>query len=176
MKKAILAILAFFLISILIYTDDTKQGKFSMIGIACVYKNNQLLGCHKNRIVNTGEEWLEKVISSGNVGLMQYLALGNGSAPAETDTALPNEITDCGLTRSLATIIDNGNGNWTLKKTWVGSNYGGTISCDNVLINTTGTYNATTGGTFIAGTSIPSAIVSKSDNYTIEYTFVIAEE
>jgi hypothetical protein len=149
---------------------------FKLTGLACAYKNNVLLGCKYNRIVDTGEEWLELAVRQGGVGTQTYLALGNTSAPTETDSSLPGEITDCGLTRSAATVIDNGNGNWTLKKTWVGQNYGGTISCDGVTINTTGVYNASSDGTFFAGTSVASAIVSKRDNYTIEYTFWIGEE
>lgn len=156
-------------------TDFTQKESINLVGLACAYKNDQLIGCRRNIIVNTGKEWLEKAISTGNVGLMNYLALGNTSVPTKDSTSLPGEITVCGLARKPATIKDNGNGNWTLTATWIGEVYGGTISCDNIKVNTTGTYNASTGGTFIAGTAVAEAIVSRTDNYTIEYTFLIGE-
>lgn len=162
--------------NLLVETISVPRESIGLSGTACSYKNGVLLGCTKNRIVNTGEEWWEQLASTGEVGLMEYLALGNTTATEETDSSLPGEITNCGLTRAQASITDNGNANWTLKKTWIGENYGGTISCDNVKINQTGTYNASSSGTFIAGTTVADAIVSKSDNFTIEYTFTIGEE
>lgn len=141
----------------------------NIVGRACVSKNNKLLGCTYNLITNSGEEHIEDTLFWGNGGIVDYLVLGNTTAPVEGSTSHPGEYTDCGLTRSQATPTDNGNGNVTLSYTW------SSITCTRT-VNTTGALNASSGGTYFAGTTITTASVTSNDNLTIEYTFWVAEE
>jgi hypothetical protein len=78
----------------------------------------------ENVITNTGlAAWVGRAGDVGSVSAFEYLALGTSStAEAPTQTQLTNELTDSGLSRSIATVTRTTevvtNDTLRLEKTW----------------------------------------------------------
>ena len=162
-------LLAAVIIACLWSQDLTKDGTTQTISFhtqVCVYKNGVPIGCNHNILTNAGKDHIKYLLGVGLNSPAIYLALGNTTAPTETDTSLPGEITGCGLDRAQGTYYSNGVGNWTISHTW-------TSSCT-ITVNTTGLYNATSGGTFFSGTSFSSVDLQADDQLTINYTIWVS--
>jgi len=129
----------------------------------CVYKNGELITCKPNVLTDAGKELIEAYLAQGGtLGAVKYIAVGNGTAPSASSTSLDNEITDCGLARAEATYSDQGTGNWTFSYTWQ-------CTCDGVTVNTTGIFNASSGGTMLAGTSFNPSTLYSTDALTVSW-------
>lgn len=130
------------------------------------------LGCQKNLVTAGGLDHMEHLLGVGNLSYnatnFSYMALGNTSAPVNTSTTHPGEITNCGLARAAATYYSNAesDGNWTYSHTW-------TRSCDantGTIVNTTGLLNASASGLYFSGTTFTAANLTDSDQLTVNYT------
>lgn len=126
------------------------------------------LGCDHNLLVNAGAEAIEDAIGSGSgTSAFNYIGLCNSTAgctaPASGDTAIDNEYTDSGLTRSQGTFGDNGVGNWSVWKTF-------TATADSLTTNLTGIYNASSGTTLLASNSFTEVTLQTSDQLTVNWT------
>lgn len=146
-----------------------KYQEYKLIGTICAWKNGEPLGCKDNVGTDDGRELIEDYMQGGNFAAVNDIALGNTSTPTTSSTSHPGEITDCGLARaSASTTYDNGIGNWTVEYVW------NSITCDGVLVNTTGVYNQTSGGTYVCGGALATgATVSTPDTLTLNYTLAI---
>lgn len=121
--------------------------------------------CGKNTYTNAGKNATRDYIGAGSGGAaFDYIALGNASAPTATDTTLGNEYTDGGLSRAQGTYYSLAtNGNWTIGYTF-------TATADNLLVNTTGIFNASSSGVMFAGFSFADATLQTNDQITINAT------
>jgi len=135
----------------------------------CVYKNGELISCSPNVLTNAGKELIEAYLSQGGtLGAVKYIAVGNGTAPSASSTSLDNEITDCGLARAAGTYSNVGTGNWSFSYTW-------TCTCDGVTVNTTGIFNASSGGTMLAGNSFNPSTLYTNDELTVTWRLWVTE-
>jgi hypothetical protein len=130
------------------------------------------LGCVHNVLTNAGKDHIKGVLGGAittNIPIL-YLALGNGSAPTASDTALNNEITICGLARQQGTYYNLGTGWWEVNTTF-------TYTCTGTLVvNTTGAFNQATSGTFFAGGTIPTVIFSTNgDQLRLRHNYTVSE-
>ena len=129
----------------------------------CVSVNGNLIGCNHNTVVNTGLNMIKTSLKDGTTNQLNKLALGNGTAPTTSDTALPTLITTNGL--AMATIDgseDNGVGNWSVWKTWTAT---GTQE-----VKTAGLYKSD-GSTFFGGSAFTTATtLQANDQITVNYT------
>ena len=132
-------------------------------GVVCIYKNNELVGCNHNLLVNSGKDMILNALARGGLGNITTIAVANNTvAQAATDTSLQGEWTTCGLARAQANeFTRNGYGNWTIAYTW-------TVTCDNVYVNATGLYNST--GTLFAETTMPLVILYTTDSLKVSWT------
>lgn len=128
------------------------------------------LGCKKNIITNAGLNHVELLMGVGLNSPVRWLALGNCSAPTLTSTSLDCEQTDCGLARTAGTYFDLGNGWWEINTTF-------TYTCSVTrIINTTGNFNASTGGILYAGGTIPTiTLTSSGDQIRLRHNFTLVE-
>ncbi len=127
--------------------ENTGTAGVEWNGIVCptVIKadgNIETMDCSHNTITTEGKNHIRKALGNNELGAtaFKYLAVGNGTAAAAGDTSLNSEITDCGLARAAGTYTaDAVAGNWSQQYQW-------TSTCDNIIVNTTGLFNASTAG------------------------------
>jgi len=112
--------------------------------------------CNENTFTNVGVNETAKrmFLADGSFSGFVYIALGNGSAPLATDTTLTEEITDVCLTPQgrqdfSGNCVYVNNANLTC---W----YQYTTNC-NMIINSSGTLNASTNGIFLQGADFADA-------------------
>jgi hypothetical protein len=124
------------------------------------------LGCNPNIVTNAGLNHLKEFLGQGNAGSVNasIITVGNGTAPVAGSTTLNNEITDCGFGRRGPTYASIGTGNWSLTYTWTDA------SCNGLVVNTTGLFNASSGGTMFAGNSFTSVTLQSSDQLNVTWT------
>ena len=128
--------------------------------------------CSHNLLTNAGANASRDLL--GNVGgaAFDWIGLCNASitcaTPAITDTTLSNEITTGGLDRAQGTYaVVAGAGNWTISKTF-------TADSDNILTNSTGLFNATSGGTMLAENSFTLATLQTDDTIALTWQINLA--
>lgn len=121
--------------------------------------------CGLNTYTNAGMNATRDLLGSGiGTAGFKYIALGNLTVPDATSTTLAGEYTTGGLQRALGTYFSlPQNGNWTISKTF-------TSTADALLVNTTGLFNASSGGSMLAGFSFTSATLQTNDQITINST------
>ena len=148
----------------------TVNSGINYVGIRCmklISPTGEILmdECDNNVITNDGLNHIKYLIGSGvSSGAVDYIALGNGTAPTTSSTNLSEEITNCGLSRSQGTYLSNGVGNWSIYKTF-------TSTCNNVVVNTTALFNATSGGIIFAGDNFTD--VNMQNGYQIQIYWTI---
>jgi hypothetical protein len=105
--------------------------------------------CKTNMLTNKGIGQLGLFLNGSSVGDMNitWMAIANGSTGTTviqpTDTALSGEYTpanSCGLLNASAKSVGQAQGAWNLTYTW-------TSTCANAIVNATGLYNSSVGGT-----------------------------
>jgi len=135
-------------------------------GEVCVWINEELVGCNRNLIVNSGKDLVYYALTGTTVNVNQ-MAVANRTTPLNpSDTSLQGEWTTCGLARgTVDTIVRNGYGNWTLSKLW-------TITCDNVIINATALYASD--NTLFAEATIPTHTLYESEQLRISWTIWVS--
>jgi len=130
--------------------------------MVCVYKNGELIQCDHNVLTNNGKDLIQSYLSGGAGAAVDYIALGNGSAPTSTSTTLDNEITTSGLARAQGSVSSVGTGNWSLNHQW-------TSTGDNIVVNTTALFNASSGGTMFAGNEFTDVTLQKDDKINVTW-------
>jgi hypothetical protein len=145
--------------------EEVSSG-FKYHGEVCAWVNDKLIGCNHNLITNAGKDVVYYALT-GSLQNATYIAVANNTvAQSASDTALQGEWTTCGLAKGPAeSIVRNGYGNWTITKSW-------TVTCDNVIVNATGLYNAT--GPLFAETTIPLHYLYSSDILRISWTIWVS--
>jgi len=128
----------------------------------------------KNVVTNVGLNYSRDRIwyinRAPNSSVMDFLAIANGTAPSAASTSLNSEIVGCGLGRSQSTLADQpSNGNITLSYKWTMNS-----SCSNVLINTTGTFNASSSGTLLGAGTFVTATLQPNDNITVNHNYKLS--
>jgi len=133
-------------------------------GVACIYKNNELVACNHNIITNRGKDLIKiDMMGTGTVTLDQLAVANNTVAQSASDTDLQGEWSTCGLSRTTGTLTSIGTGNWSINYQW-------TSSCDNVYVNATGIYNTTASGNLFAETTwSPTTTLMNGDKLNVTY-------
>jgi len=131
----------------------------------CVYKNNELIGCQHNTVVNGGFDMVKNSLGEGGTNGITDLALGKGEVPSGSDTALDQIYSTAGLSKTGGAYNSNGVGNWSIAHTW-------TCTSDAQTVNTTALYKS--GGALFAGTSFTSTTLQTDDQLKINYTLWVS--
>lgn len=131
------------------------------------------LGCSSNTLTNAGANLIKDYVGTGSGGgAVDYIGLCDASigctASSTASTTLTNEFTTSGLARSQGTYASNGVGNWSVWKTF-------TATADNLLVNKTGIFNASSSGTLFAENTFTLATLQTSDQLTINWTISVSE-
>ena len=139
-------------------------------GMACIYKNGELVGCDHNVLYYTGMNMTRDLLGGGTGGAITNISLCNATtggcgepvaAASEAWTALEGCMDDfnAGTYAALGQ-----NGNWTITKTFV-------ASCDDVETNITRLGNATT---YFAGANFSDVILQDNDQLTVTWTLQVS--
>lgn len=140
-------------------TDNGQiDNSFSRVSYACVWKNDEFLGCNHNVVTTEGLDYIEDQISDTPSATLiaKYLAVSNdssytaSSAHAESDWNAVEETAD-GLNRTAGTYGNIGTGNWWVNYTWTAT--GTTTNIKNAAILTNGT-----DGTLLAEAALSSTV------------------
>ncbi|MEM3609575.1 MAG: hypothetical protein QXK49_01805 [Candidatus Aenigmatarchaeota archaeon] len=143
-------------------TSTTQSIKYT--GVACIYKNSELVTCKHNIITNKGKDLIKTdMMGTGAVTLDQLAVANSTSAQSASDTDLQGEWTTCGLARATGALTSIGTGNWSINYQW-------TSTCDNVYVNATGIYNTTASGNLFAETTwSPTTTLMNGDKLNVTY-------
>lgn len=142
-------------------TENYNSENLDIESYFCVYVNEELFECGHNVLTTAGLQLLEDKMAGGSTSAVDYIAIGNGTAPVVSDTTLDSEITDCGFARAQATFENIGIGNWSYAYTF-------TSTCS-IVVNTTGIFNASSSGTIFAGDSFTDVSVEANDQVKITW-------
>lgn len=133
---------------------------------------NEIVGCTHNLLTTAGQNGIEDMLRLGTGSAYDYIALCNSTAactpPAAGDTTLDNELAAGGFTRAQGTTGDNGNGNWSVWKTFTST------AAYTITTNMTGLFNASSGGTLMAENSFTEVSLENSDQLTINTTIDVS--
>ena len=152
-------------------------------GTYCVCKNSAtgecyegMAGaeCHHNTLTNAGKNATRAYLTTnwaGGKGNFTVLALSNVT-PNFVDVLNFTQEMAGGLARGKASLLTydaNGNGNWSLVKTW-------TADGQFLSVNTTGVFNNTAAGlpTMLCGGTFTAVNLETSDTLTINYTLWVS--
>lgn len=137
-----------------------------------VYKNGEKVVETHNELME-GKAAIENAIKSGNVDAYNTIVVGNGTAPSTGDGSLDSEWSSCGLSGQATSAsgnsledINGDDGEWNLTVTW------DSITCDDVIVNTTAQKSATAGSSYdyFAGAALSRDInLYSGDSLTIEW-------
>lgn len=168
MKKIVIATVILSIITMFILqTNFLNSMTFSNIkytGVACIYKNDELITCKHNIITDRGKDLIKiDMMGTGAVTLDKLAIANNTVAQSASDTNLQGEWTTCGLSVATVTPTSVGTGNWSVSNQW-------TSTCDNAYVNATGVYNTTTSGNLFAETTwSPTTTLMNGDKLTVTY-------
>jgi len=125
--------------------------------------------CSHNVLYDTGAEFIEQLLGNETASdAADVIVLCNASAAASCET--PNagktesftNMTSCGLVATTGAYSSNGNGNWSISKTF-------TSSCDSVITNVT-RLKTNSSNTDLAGNNFTLVSLESSDQITINWT------
>ena len=163
------------LLGVLIISSGTNiPGLSSGQGInyeseVCVFKNNELVQCDHNVLYTDGGEAIKEAIGNGVAnGAFQNISLCNSSTAGvgcggvtAGQSEAYNLFSAGGLTQSQGTYFSNGNGNWTISKTF-------TATASSLTTNVTKLSNVT--GSNLSGNSFTAVTLNTDDQITINWT------
>lgn len=130
----------------------------------------EYVGTSHNLLTTAGKNLIKNYLGNGGtVSAVNYTGLCNAtagcSAPAVGDTTLENEYTNSGLARTSGTYSSIGNGNWSIYTEF-------TATADNLIVNKTGLFNQSSGGTLFAENTFTLVTMQTNDklmnNWTIQ--------
>lgn len=84
----------------------------------------------KHNVLMEGENITREFISTSESTTCDLIVVGNGTAPADGDTTLDSEFSNCGFSPKTATYSEGGVGKWNYSATY-------TSTCDDIYVNTT---------------------------------------
>lgn len=142
----------------------------------CVYKNDQLVDCVHNLLVDSGRQ-LIKNISTGSYLNIVNISIGNctGTTGAPCvqgtgDTFLNGSFgsANCGLGPATASFINQPTGQWNLSYQW-------TSTCDSTNVNATGLFNNTgvVMPNMFAEANFSNVQLSNGDRINVTWGFVV---
>jgi hypothetical protein len=130
-------------------------------GVACIYKNDQLIGCYHNLITNQGKDYIKQDMMGTAAITLNKLAIANSTtAQSAANINLQGEWTTCGLARATGTLTSIGTGNWSINYVW-------TSTCDNAIVNATGIYNETGTDVLFAETTFATTTLMNGDKINV---------
>jgi len=137
--------------------------------MVCVWKNGELVGCKHNVLFTSGKNLIKTILGdTGSGGPVKVIALCNASAgcaePTVSGSETYNEFSSCGLAPAEGTYTSNGDGNWSIQKTF-------TATCDDLVTNVTRIGNGTT---YFAGASFTSVTLQTNDQLTVTWTIWVS--
>jgi len=138
--------------------DGNIDNGFTRSAQACVWKNDEFLGCNHNVLTTEGADYIEDQIGDSPSATLigKYVGVSNDSsytasaAHGETEWVAVEAVAD-GLNRATGTYGDIGTGNWWINYTWTAT--GTTTNIKNAALLTNGT-----GGTLIAEAALSSTV------------------
>ena len=137
-----------------------------MKGFACVQVDrtdgSTWKECGQNTFTTVGTNATWERVFLGSMNQFDYITVGNGTAPTTGSTTLNGESDSCGLTRVQETPAWEGQANMTISHKW-------TSTCDGVIVNTTGIFNNSAGGTMLAGKDFADQTMNTDDNLTVSW-------
>jgi len=154
--------------------NTASDSGFKFDNQVCVSKNGVLLGCSHNVFTNAGKSLVMDYLFNNSVApgnWVKYIAVGNGTVPAVGDTTLNSEIPDCGFSRAIATSVST---NATSGVRFVGVVFTMSGCSGTRIVNTTGLFNQTSGGTLFAGNSFTDASLQNNDQLNITWTLAVS--
>ena len=125
--------------------------------------NDEIVDITETTVTTNGLNYVKLSLGTGVAQDINTLALGNTTAPTAGQTALPGLWASCGLTKAEGAYNTNGDGNWSQAYTW-------TSTCDNVVVNTTALYKASTVQGMFAGTTFTATTLQVDDSLKVNYT------
>ena len=138
----------------------------------CVYKNGDLVGpCSSNVLYNLGAEAIESYLADGDGAgdAFDFIELGDAAAAAGEPEAAQGEAYTAhnadGLAKAAGTVLDVGNGNWSVSYTF-------TSTGEDQLTNVTRLLNGD--ADTLAGNSFTLVTLQTSDQLTINWTVWVA--
>jgi len=159
-KNFVIATLLVALMAVTVYSfpikSESSVPKLEFHSAVCIYKNNDLTApCTHNAMMNAGLNWTRDLIgNAGAAGAMKYIAVGNGTnGEVTTQTTLNAEIADTGLQRAAGTYAVVGLGNWSISHVFTAG-----AGASSLIVNTTGLFNDTSGGTMFAGKNFANSV------------------
>lgn len=126
--------------------------------------------CSHNILTNDGKDLIKNYLSKGGLGTVDFIGLCNATSgcnvSSATSTYLNSEYTSGGMNRAQGTYLSLGTGNWSIYKQF-------TATSDNLLINKTGLFNATSAGTLFAENTFTLVTLQTNDQLTINWTISV---
>lgn len=153
-------------------TSGTSQG-INYESQVCIFKNDELIQCNHNVLFNNGAEAIEQDLGNGVInGPFKNISLCNSTTAAGVNcgtvtagqTEAYNLFSAGGLIQGAGTYFSNGNGNWTISKTF-------TATANSLTTNVTKLSNIT--GYNLSGNSFTAVSLNIDDQITINWTIWI---
>jgi len=141
-------------------------------GILSVEKNGELIYRGHNTLTNLGKTGIHDRLAMNNIGQnISFLAVGNGTDPAVGDSVLNLEISTCGFYRpgvvgsNFTSVVAVGN--WSYEYTFASA-------CNEIVVNTSGMYNASTGSFMFWGDNFSSTTLQSGDTLKITWNISVS--
>jgi len=176
MNKKIIAVLGIIVIAGMLFGLGMQPVVFQqgleehgyIDGFISVYHNGVLVDRHHNVLTDLGANGIRDYLSGGAGSAINYIAVGNGSDITTSSTSIPGgDITDCGFSRATGTLGIQGTGNWSFEKIY-------TSTCDGIVVNTSGMYNASSGDYMFWGDDFTDCTLQSSDTLKITWNISVS--
>ena len=135
-------------------------------GDVCVYKNNELVSCSDNILLDMGKDAIKDSLAVGGGGAFLNLSLCNATAecddPVADSTGAYTAYEVCGLEQVEGTYVSLGTGNWSIY-------YQFTSTCAHT-ITTNATMLSNSSGTNLSANNFSVVSLENSDQITINWT------
>jgi hypothetical protein len=150
--------------------DQNERLEYS--GMVCVYVNDELWECNHNLITNVGKNAIAASLGGYTNASITKIAAGNGTGTQVVgDIALDSVITDCGLAATTGSYVYDSTGAWNITYQWTVAGCGTT---PNIVVNTTGLYNATGSNLLFAETTFTGVTLQNSDKLNVTWGLTVS--
>lgn len=157
--------------------NDSFEDTINYKATVCVSKNNELIGCSRNLLYDTGKDSIKHRLLYGGGDNITWISLCNASTGSGVGCGVPvagatedfQKLKDCGMANVSGTMTDIGTGNWSIYHTF-------TSTCDNLEINATKLSNETItiAGTNFSGNNFSLVTLQTDDQLTINWTITVS--
>lgn len=152
-------------------SESSLSSTINYESLVCVFKNGEEIDCKHNVLFNNGAEAIEQILgttSNTSTSAFQNISVCNSSTAGvgcggvtAGQSEAYNLFSAGGLTQGAGTYFSNGNGNWTLSKTF-------TSTASSLTTNVTKLGNIT--GYNLSGNSFTAVTLNIDDQLTINWT------